>query len=94
MSLLNVRLDADDERRAKILRSAGVPISRIVREAIRAEYERRVALPRGETKPSHVVVEILESLPDPPDLAARPFPATDRRAVRRHVVRKLLGGRG
>lgn len=89
MALLNVRLDAGDARRAKALREAGVPISSLVREAIRAEYERRLARKRGQVRPSRVVADILASLPDPADLPPRSFEATDREAVRRHVVRKL-----
>jgi len=43
MPLLNARLDDDDARRARDLREAGVPIARIVRDAIRVEHEHRVA---------------------------------------------------
>jgi hypothetical protein len=89
MPLLNVRLDAEDARRAKALRGAGVPISTLVRAAIRAEYDRRIAGRVGAGRPSRIVAGILASLPDPADLPARPLEASDRRALRRHVVRKL-----
>jgi hypothetical protein len=94
MALLNVRLDPDDARRAKALREAGIPVSRIVREAIRSEYDRRIAKPRGGRRPSRIVADILAELPDPVELPARAFGADDRRAVRRHVVAKLRGRRG
>ena len=93
MALLNVRLSPDDARRAKALREAGIPVSRVVREAIRAEYERRVATPRGRRRPSSIVTDILAALPDPADLEPRAFPPDDRRALRRHVTRKLTRGR-
>jgi hypothetical protein len=88
MSLLNVRLGPEEERMALALRSAGVAISGLVREALRAEYERRVGSKR-KLKGSAVVAAILESLPDPPGLPARRFSVADRRAVRRHVRAKL-----
>lgn len=74
---------------AAALRTAGVAISGLVREALRAEYERRIGRTR-KRKGSEVVAAIIESLPDPPGLLpARGFPVTDRRAVRRHVRAKL-----
>lgn len=94
MALLNVRLGPDDARRAKALRDAGIPVSRIVREAIRSEYERRIAPPRGARRPSRLVADILAELPDPPDLPPRSVASDDRRAVRRHVVEKLRVRKG
>jgi hypothetical protein len=73
---------------AAALRSAGVAISGVVREALRAEYERRIGRQR-KLKGSAIVAAIIESVPDPPGLAVRDFSATDRRAVRRHVRAKL-----
>jgi hypothetical protein len=88
MSLLNVRLGPEEERMAAALRSAGVAISGVVREALRAEYERRVGRKR-KLKGSEVVAAIIESLPDPPGSPARHLSAADRRAVHRHVRAKL-----
>lgn len=88
MVLINVRLDEEDARRAKALRGAGVPLSALVRDAIRAEYERRIGRARSG-KPSELLAEILAALPDPVDLPARRVEATDRAAVRRHVAAKL-----
>jgi hypothetical protein len=88
MSLLNVRLGPEEERMAAALRTAGVAISGLVRESLRAEYERRIGRTR-KRKGSEVVAAIIESLPDPPGLPAREFSVTDRRAVRRHVRAKL-----
>lgn len=74
------------------LREEGVQISGLVREAIRAEYERRIER-RGEDSPLSVVEGILADLPDPPDLPARDFKSNDRRAVRRHIQKQLSRGR-
>jgi hypothetical protein len=88
MSLLNVRLGPEEEKMTAALRAAGVAVSSIVREALRAEYERRIGSQR-RVKGSEVVAAILESLPDPPSLPAREFSPSDRRAVRSHVRAKL-----
>jgi|HubBroStandDraft_1064217.scaffolds.fasta_scaffold514117_2 hypothetical protein len=88
MSLLNVRLGPEEERMAAALRRAGIAISGVVRNALRAEYERRIGGKR-KVKGSEVVAAILESLPDPPGLPAQKFSLANRRAVRRHVRAKL-----
>lgn len=89
MSLLNVRLNPEDARMAAELRRAGVPISGLVREAIRREYDRRLGPDRRPTRPSLLVAEILASLPDPGDLPAREFSAANGAEVRRHISKKL-----
>lgn len=85
---LNVRLSAEESRMTKRLRAAGVSISTLVRDALRAEYARRIE--RVEEGPAVAVVRrILNDLPDPPDLAARDFSIRDRRAVQRHIAERL-----
>lgn len=70
------------------LRNAGFPVSSLVRQAIRAEYERRIGQPKARRRPSHIVAEILAALPDPARSPARAFALTDRRAVRDHLASK------
>jgi hypothetical protein len=89
--LLNVRLSPDDARRAAELREEGIQISDVVREAIRAEYLRRRTRKPGRRRPSLIVKEILEALPDPEGAAPRTVDATDRHAVRRHIASRLRG---
>ena len=89
MTLLNVRVGAEEARMAAALRQAGVTISALVREAIRAEYQRRVAPNAGGRRPSEIVLAILAAVPDPGDLAPRAFEAADRKAVRKHIKAKL-----
>jgi hypothetical protein len=89
VSLLNVRLSSDDARRAAELRKAGIPISDIVREAIRTEYLRRCSVKPGDRRPSLIVLEILEALPDAADMPRCMLDSTDRHAVRRHIAAKL-----
>jgi len=88
MSLINVRLSPEDDRKAKALRSEGVRISSLVREALRQEYERRVEARAKRKRPSSVVKEILRAFPSG-GTPARAFDWHDRRAVRAHVRSRL-----
>ena len=87
-TLVNVRLDGEDARRVKALRDAGVPLSTLVRDAIRSEYARRLGA-GSKRKPSAILGEILAALPDEPDMPRPSVDARDRRAVRAHVKAKL-----
>ncbi|MSP26633.1 MAG: hypothetical protein EXR75_16090 [Myxococcales bacterium] len=89
MTIANIRLAPDDAMRVKALRGAGIPLSTLVRAAIRAEYERRIAGLVAGSRPSRIVADILLSLPDPADLPRRGFESDDRHALRRHVAQKL-----
>ena len=93
MPLLNVRLSADDARRAAELRKTGVQVSRIVREAIRAEHERRVRRSRAQKTTTEILAEIYAAHPDPPLVPPRAFDLRDRKAAREAIVRKLHRGR-
>jgi len=86
--LVNVRLDADRLRKAQTLRSRGVALSDVVREAI---DERFAALRRSDSPPDvrTIVRRIFEQYPDPPDLPPRDYDVDDRRAARVAILRKL-----
>jgi post-segregation antitoxin (ccd killing protein) len=89
VALLNVRLDAEDKRLADDLREEGIPISRIVREAIRAEHARRVGTRRRKRKPSELIAELYERFPDEPGAKGHGIDTTDRRAVQRFIAARL-----
>ena len=86
MKLLNVRLGEDDARKVARLREAGVQISRLVREAIRAEHDRRLGRREAPRHPAEIMAEIYAAYPDPPGLPARRVDLRDRKAVRRAVL--------
>jgi hypothetical protein len=88
MPLLNVRLNAEEQRLADDLRKEGVRISRLVREAIRAEHARRVRPPRRQ-RPSQIVAELLQRFPDIPGERGHGIDTTDRRAVQRYISSQL-----
>jgi hypothetical protein len=70
MSLLNVRLSPEDAARVKELRRHGVQISRLVREALRAELEKRS---NGHQRDLVAMVEAIHAkYPDPTPRPSRP----------------------
>ncbi|MGH7392578.1 MAG: hypothetical protein ACREM3_24440 [Candidatus Rokuibacteriota bacterium] len=89
MKLLNVRLSPEDARRAAALRKDGVPVSRIVREAIRTAYERRAGGRGGSRRASVVMAEIYREHPDSPERPRAARDLRDRRAVRRAIRTRL-----
>jgi hypothetical protein len=89
MALINVRLSPEDDRKARALRSEGVRISSLVREALRKEYERRIEARASRERPSSVVQEILREFPHARSAEARTFDWHDRRAVREHIQARL-----
>ena len=90
MKLLNVRLGPEDARMAATLRQHGVQVSRVVRQAIRAEYARRLAGRAQGRRASDIVVDIYAAHPDPADLPPREYDVHDRQGARR-AIRKRLG---
>jgi hypothetical protein len=93
MKLINVRLDADDARKAAALRKEGVEISSLVREAIRAEYDRRRKPKRNGRKASEIIQEIIARHPTPPGTPPRDYNVHDRHEARAAILRKLRGAR-
>lgn len=93
MALLNVKLKPDDVRMAQALRKEGIVISEVVRDAIRAEYGRRIGQRRSRGRASDRMVEIYAAHPDPADLAPRDYDVADSRAARKAVRAKLRRGR-
>lgn len=88
--MLNVRLGPEDQRIAVALRRAGIPVSSLVREALRAEFK-RVHGKRTRSPRSRIVELILEETPVGPQERALAV-ATDRKGLQRLVQAKL--GRG
>ena len=89
MKLLNVRLSVDDARKTAQLRSRGVRISGIVREAIRAAYDAHVTQRAKPRRGTAIMAEIYAQFPDPPNLPPAPYHLRDRRSVRSAIVEKM-----
>ncbi len=88
MALVNVRLDAEDARRVAELRRAGVQISSIVRQAIRAQHERRVGKRAGGRAAAALLARIYAALPDTADVKPHGYDLRVRRAVRAAVEKR------
>jgi hypothetical protein len=89
MTLLNVRLGPEDARMAAALRKNGVQISRVVRDALRAAYQRQAAAHAQRGRPSDVMASIYREVPDASGQPRERRDLGDRHAIRR-VIRKRL----
>ena len=89
MKLLNVRLGPEDARMAAHLRRDGIPLSGIVRAAIRAAYERQAAGRVTGGRASAIMADIYREHPDPANFLRGKSVVRDRRSVRR-VIRDRL----
>jgi hypothetical protein len=88
VTLVNVRLSAEDAAKAKALREAGTELSEIVRAAIRTEYERRFRrVSSGDVRAE--LERIYAAHPDPEDLPAPEVDVHDRRAFREAVGKQV-----
>jgi hypothetical protein len=86
--LLNVRLNEQDARIVEDLRSEGVEISSVVRDALRAEHARR----RKSKRPldvAKIMEEIYRRHPTPPDYKPRAYNVHNAKEARQAIVAKL-----
>src|SRR6266436_3025394 len=88
MRLLNVRLRPEDAARVTALRARHVPISQLLRDAIRSEYE-RLRRPLRARDVDALLRALYERHPDPPGLAPPSVDVREPRAVRKAAVRRL-----
>ena len=89
MKLLNVRLGPEDARRAARLREAGIPISRIVRDAIRVAHDRHAAARAARRSASEIMADIYREYPDRPNRPYGERDLNDRAKVRRLIRQRL-----
>ena len=89
MTLVNVRLGPEDARRVAALKRAGVQLSRIVREAIRAAHKQQLEQRERGADARKIMAEIYRACPDPTNLPQRNYDLRDHRAARRAIVEKL-----
>lgn len=84
---INVRLDSESLRKARILRESGVSLSDVVRE----EIDQRFLQLRSESKPDvrKLISELFERYPDRAGLPSRGYDVHDRSEARQAILRKL-----
>ncbi len=88
MKLLNIRLGPDDVARVRALRARGVKLSQLLREAIRAEHDRRTQIPRGRDA-EEAMAEIYAQHPCGEAGDRQGFDAHRRRRFRKEVARHV-----
>ena len=86
--LVNVRLDEERQRKARILREQGVSLSDVIREAIDERFE-RLNRSRTASEIREIVERVHEQYPDPVGLPLRAYDLGDRKAAREAIVEKL-----
>ena len=89
--LINVRLDPERVRKARVLRERGVKLSDVVRDASDEEFLKCRNAPQSDVKT--LIRRIFELYPDPPGLPLRGYDVHDRVAARRAIRKKLRPGR-
>jgi hypothetical protein len=89
--LINVRLDAERIRKARVLRKRGVTLSTVVREAIDGRFAKLQSRSRLDVKA--IVRRMFDESPDPPGLPARGYDVHDRRAARKAILGRLRSRR-
>jgi hypothetical protein len=89
MRLFNVRVGPEEARMIEQLRRQGRAVSRIVRRAIREEYERGRAADAARLRPREIMAAIYREIPDPPAPALLRADLRDRRSVRRRIRARL-----
>jgi hypothetical protein len=89
--LVNVRLDPERLRKARMLRERGIRLSDVVREAIDEQFLQ--LRPQEKDDAKALIRRIFEQYPDPPGLPPREYDVHDRSAARQAILRKLRPAR-
>ena len=88
--LVNVRLGPEDAMKVRVLRKRGVELSSLVRQAVRAEYAKRIGV--GSGRDAVAMVREIYSEHPPQKASPRTFDVHDRRAFsvafRHHLQKK------
>jgi hypothetical protein len=93
MSLLTVRLSAEDKKLVQSLRAEGVPIADVVRTALRTEHERRHRRPLKSRQVVDLIARIEAANPVPEGGSPARVDTLDRNAVRGFIGAKLKNKR-
>ena len=86
--LVNVRLDEERLRKARMLREQGLALSDLIREAIDERFE-QLNRSRKVRDVRNIIQRIFEQYPDPADLPPRAYNVHDRKASRDAILERL-----
>lgn len=85
---MNVRLDEERLRKARMLREQGLALSDVIRQAIDERFE-QLHGSRKARDVRNIMQRIFEQYPDPPGLPPRAYNVHDRKAARAAILKKL-----
>ncbi len=85
---MNVRLDEERLRKARVLREQGLALSEVIREAIDDRFD-RLNRSRKAGDIRNIVERVFERHPDPSGLPPRSYNIHDRKAARTAITEKL-----
>ncbi len=85
---MNVRLDEERLRKARMLREQGVALSDLIREAIDERFE-QLNRSRKVRDVRNIMQRIFEQHPDPAGFPPRAYNVHDRKAARAAILEKL-----
>jgi hypothetical protein len=86
--LVNVRLDEERLRKARVLREQGLALSDVIREAIDQRFE-QLHGSRKVRDIRNVIQRIFQQYPDPAGLPPRAYNVHDRKTARAAILKKL-----
>lgn len=86
--LVNVRLDEERLRKARMLREQGFALSDVIREAIDDRFE-QLNHARTVRDVREIIQHIFQEHPDPADLPPRAYNVHDRKAAQTAIRRSL-----
>lgn len=86
--LVNVRLDEERLRKARMLREEGLALSDVIREAIDERFE-QLHGSREVRDIRNIMQRIFERYPDPSGLPPRAYNVHNRKAARAGILEKL-----
>lgn len=86
--LVNVRLDEDRLRKARMLRAQGVTLSDVVRDAIDERFD-QMNRSRQPQNVKTIIRHVFEQYPDPADMPPRGYDVHDRKAARAAIIERL-----
>jgi hypothetical protein len=90
MSLVNIRVSAEEKIMAAELRAQGVKMSELFRRVLREEHRRRCTPRKSKQDVRKIMDEIYKKYPIPADAPRHGIDTTDRRQVSAYIRQKLL----
>jgi Arc/MetJ-type ribon-helix-helix transcriptional regulator len=93
MASMSIRLSSEDLAKVRDLRKQGVNVSELLRDAVRAEHQRRTPRRHSKRDLQTILAGIYAKYPDPKDRPPKTVNPHDRHAFREMIRNKVRRGR-